>query len=98
MRQFADHGLEPCLNIDGDARDFLVGTRPSTHPDHLAYNAGRTQFVDLREATERLEVLAMIICGSDRRLLTPVQEATGFTGSSRRVSLRSAMPRTTWSY
>lgn len=75
VHEFADCGLEPCLNIDGDARDFLVGPQPSTHPDHLAYNAGRTQLVDIVEATRRFDVLSMIICGGDRRLLTPVQEA-----------------------
>jgi hypothetical protein len=72
---FAAHGLEPCLNIDGNRRDFLVGADPATHPGHLAYNASRTQHVDIRGAAETFDVLSLIVCGFDRDLLDPVLTA-----------------------
>jgi hydroxymethylpyrimidine pyrophosphatase-like HAD family hydrolase len=76
----AAHGLEPCLNIDSDGQDFLVGARPSTHPRHLVYNERRLCRVDIRTVAAELDVLSLIICGRDREVLEPALRDLGDWG------------------
>jgi len=69
------HGLEPCVNIDSEPRDALVGRHPATHPAHLQFIAPWLREADLEAAVRELPVLSFVICGRAREVLRPALEA-----------------------
>jgi hydroxymethylpyrimidine pyrophosphatase-like HAD family hydrolase len=68
-------GIEPCVNIDGDVRDALVGQHPSSHPAHLKFIAPWLREVNLERAVRELPVLSFVICGREREVLLPALAA-----------------------
>jgi hydroxymethylpyrimidine pyrophosphatase-like HAD family hydrolase len=75
LEAFSTAGLEPSLNIEHSHNDFVIGENPSSHPEHLAFNAVRTQHVDLEGAVRTMPVFSFLVIGRMRHELVPVLEA-----------------------
>ncbi|QXJ21257.1 HAD family phosphatase [Actinomadura graeca] len=101
---FLRFGLEPVVNLD-DARSCGVGRNPATHPEHLADNAHNTRRIDLTQAAARWNVLSLLICGGDDRLVAVFDEVKDVAAATLTPDVRyggrslSARPRgaTKWS-
>ena len=74
LEAFVEAGTEPSLNIDHDHDDFVIGDNPASHPEHLAFNAIRTQRVDLEVAVRTLPVFTFLVIGRERDQLRSVLE------------------------
>lgn len=72
LEVFLEAGLEPSLNVDHDHDDFVIGNNPSSDPRHLAFNAIRTQQVDLSSAVRSLAVYSFLVIGRERHKLMPI--------------------------
>ena len=68
-------GLEPCVNVDGEPRDAVVGRSPATHAAHLQFIAPWSRKQDLQRAVRELPVLSFVICGREREVLLPALDA-----------------------
>lgn len=71
---FDAYGLSPCVYVDGP-EDVLVGTKPSTHPDHLVDLAIEARTEDLRGAVWNSDVYGFALCGISGSRVAPVREA-----------------------
>jgi len=78
LAAFLANGVEPCLNIDHPTHDFVVGPRPSTHPDHLELNAARSvrMTTELTGVLPSLDILSFAIFGRPRAELDAVLRET----------------------
>ena len=76
LASFEDAGLSPCVYVDRDDAEVLVGPEPSTHPRH-AQTVGRwlCEEDDLAGAAQAEAVLMFSIVGGDEQQLAPVAEA-----------------------
>jgi hydroxymethylpyrimidine pyrophosphatase-like HAD family hydrolase len=74
--------LEPSLNIEHTHDDFVIGENPSSHPEHLTFNAVRTQHVDLESAVRTMPVFSFLVIGRRRDELLPVLEAVSLVADS----------------
>jgi HAD superfamily hydrolase (TIGR01484 family) len=79
---FTEAGLEPSLNVEHAEDDFVIGEKPSSHPGHIAFNAIRTQRVDLDTAVRSLAVFSFLVIGRERHELVPVREKVSFVASA----------------
>ena len=75
LEVFGTAGLEPSLNIEHSHDDIVIGENPSSHPEHLALNAVRTQHVDLEDAVQAMPVFSFLVIGRRRDELLPILEA-----------------------
>jgi 5-amino-6-(5-phospho-D-ribitylamino)uracil phosphatase len=76
----ADANLSPCVYVDRDDAEVVVGPRPSTHPEHLR-SIGRwlERREDLAEVAASEPILAFAVVSGDRAALEAV--AARVTGS-----------------
>jgi hydroxymethylpyrimidine pyrophosphatase-like HAD family hydrolase len=74
LEVFLEAGLEPSLNVEHDHDDFVIGNNPSSNPRHLAFNASRTQHVDLNSAVRTMPVFSFLVIGRERHELVPILE------------------------
>ena len=63
VQTFLDHGLEPCIYVDDEARPTWVGDRPSTHPEHVASFGTDLGRGDLLTVAAEQTVLAFGVLG-----------------------------------
>ncbi len=82
LETFMKAGLEPSLNVEHNHDDFVVGDNPSSHPEHLAFNAVRTQHVNLDIAVRSMPVFTFLVIGRERDELLPVLEAVSLVADS----------------
>lgn len=82
LETFMEAGLEPSLNVDHDHDDFVIGDNPSSHPEHLAINAVRTQHVNLHVAVRAMPVFTFLVIGRERDELLPLREAISLVADS----------------
>jgi hypothetical protein len=71
LATLASLGIEPCVNLDAEPRDVMVGSNPSTHPGHLAFIEPWRLTDDLAQAVQERPVLSFVVCGRERELLQP---------------------------
>lgn len=62
-------GIEPCVNIDSEPRDAVVGQRPSSHPAHLKFIARWLREDNLEVVVREQPVLSFVVCGGEREVL-----------------------------
>ena len=76
LETFHDAGLSPCVYVDRDDAEVVVGPAPSTNPRH-ARSVGRwlCEEADLARLVAREPVLMFSVVGGDRDALEPVAEA-----------------------
>jgi hydroxymethylpyrimidine pyrophosphatase-like HAD family hydrolase len=74
LEVFTEAGLEPSLNVEHGHDDFVIGENPSSHPGHIAFNAIRTQRVDLDAAVRSMAIFSFLVIGRERYELLPVRE------------------------
>jgi hydroxymethylpyrimidine pyrophosphatase-like HAD family hydrolase len=82
LEAFVEAGIEPSLNIEHDHDDFVIGDYPSSHPAHLAFNAIRTQRLDLDVAVRTLPVFTFLVIGRERDQLLPVLQKVSHVADS----------------
>ena len=82
LEAFIEAGVEPSLNIEHDHDDFVIGENPSSHPGHLAFNAIRTQRIDLEVAVRTLAVFTFLVIGGARDELVSVLEKVAHLADS----------------
>ena len=75
LEAFREADLEPSLNVEHRHDDFVIGDNPSSHPEHLAFNAVRTQHVNLDTAVRTLPLFSFLVIGRGRDELLAVLEA-----------------------
>jgi hydroxymethylpyrimidine pyrophosphatase-like HAD family hydrolase len=75
-------GLEPCVNIDSEPRDAIIGPSPSTHAAHLRFIAPWSREENLEMIVRELPVLSFVICGLERQVLLPALDAIGDLAAS----------------
>lgn len=68
-------GIEPCVTIDHDTHDVVVGSNPSTHTTHLEFIAPWLHPTNPDFAVEHLPVFSFLVCGREHDLLVHAQEA-----------------------
>jgi hydroxymethylpyrimidine pyrophosphatase-like HAD family hydrolase len=74
---FRGVGLEPCVYVEHEHIEIFVGSRPSTHPDHLASVGTRAVVADLDEILTREAVLGFGVIGRPPEPLRAVADAIG---------------------
>lgn len=76
-------GLSPCVYVDREDAEVIVGSNPSTHPGHLE-NIGRwlERRDDLEEAVATEPVLAFAIVSGDRAALDAAAARVGAGGAT----------------
>jgi hydroxymethylpyrimidine pyrophosphatase-like HAD family hydrolase len=79
---FTKAGLEPSLNIEHRHDDFVIGSNPSSHPEHLVFNSGRTQRVNLDVAVRSMPIFTFLVIGRGRDELRGVLEAVSLVADS----------------
>jgi HAD superfamily hydrolase (TIGR01484 family) len=76
LARFRAHGLEPCISVlADDDLDARLGSRPSTHPDHVRYLAEWARRADLDEVVAAEPVQSFVVCGMPADALQPVAAA-----------------------
>jgi hydroxymethylpyrimidine pyrophosphatase-like HAD family hydrolase len=75
-------GLEPCVNIDSEPRDAVVGRSPATHAAHLQFIAPWSREENLQQAVLELPVLSFVICGREQEVLLPALDAVSGLAAS----------------
>lgn len=75
LSAFEAGGLSPCLYVDRPDADVVVGTHPSTRPEHLAHIGQWLARDDLRRTVASEAVLAIGLVGQPRVRLEPVHAA-----------------------
>ncbi|WP_067464015.1 HAD family hydrolase [Actinomadura macra] len=78
---FLRFDLEPIVNLD-DVKSCGMGKSPATHPNHLADNMPNARRVELAEATASWNVLGLLICGGDDRLISIFHEVRDIAAAS----------------
>ena len=82
LEAFAAAGLSPCVYVDREGVDLVVGDHPSTHPDHLARAMPWVATDDLARVVASEPVYAFAVVGRPARLLEPVLQLVGRAGSA----------------
>jgi hydroxymethylpyrimidine pyrophosphatase-like HAD family hydrolase len=82
LTAFAAAGLSPCVYVDREGVDLVVGERPSTHPGHLARARPWVAVDDLARVVEAEPVYAFAVVGRPGHLLEPVLARVGTAGSA----------------
>jgi hydroxymethylpyrimidine pyrophosphatase-like HAD family hydrolase len=82
LEVFTQAGLEPSLNVEHDHEDFVIGENPSSHPGHIAFNAIRTQRVDLDAAVRSMDIFSLLVIGRERDELMPVLENLSYVAAA----------------
>src|SRR5918993_1517035 len=75
-------GLSPCVYVDREGVDLVVGDHPSTHPDHLARAMPWVAVDDLAGVVAAEPVYAFAVVGRPAPLLEPVLQLVGTAGSA----------------
>jgi hypothetical protein len=89
LAAFEQCGISPCLYVDRDGADVVVGARPSTHPKHLAHIGSWLARDDLETVIASEDVLAIGVVGCDETRLRTVHAAIG--GSAEAAVVRDFM-------
>lgn len=89
LAAFTSAGISPCLYVDRDDADVVVGEAPSTHPAHLANLGPWLRHADLNREVTTTEVLAIGIVGYDRLPLDEI--ATQLRGTAEAAVVRDLM-------
>ncbi|MPZ74345.1 MAG: HAD-IIB family hydrolase [Nitriliruptorales bacterium] len=82
LAAFERCGLSPCLYVDREDADVVVGPAPSTRPEHLAHIGPWLAYDDPWAVVEREEVLAIGVVGCDEQELRSVHAAVGDAAAS----------------
>jgi hypothetical protein len=82
LEVFDAAGLSPCVYVDRQGVDLVVGRHPSTHPDHLARARPWVATDDLARVVEAEPVYAFAVVGRPVSLLEPVLATIGPAGSA----------------
>ena len=82
LEAFAAAGLSPCVYVDREGVDLVVGDHPSTHPGHLARAMPWVATDDLAHVVATEPVYAFAVVGRPARLLEPVLQLVGAAGSA----------------
>jgi hydroxymethylpyrimidine pyrophosphatase-like HAD family hydrolase len=82
LEVFAAAGLSPCVYVDRQGVDLVVGQHPSTHPDHLARARPWVATDDLARVVQAEPVYAFAVVGRPVSLLEPVLATIGPAGSA----------------
>jgi hydroxymethylpyrimidine pyrophosphatase-like HAD family hydrolase len=82
LEGFAAAGLSPCVYVEREGVDLVVGERPSTHPQHLARARPWVATGDLARVVEAEPVYAFAVVGRPAPLLEPVLATIGAAGSA----------------
>ena len=77
LRAFTDCGVSPCLYVDRPDADVVVGTAPSTRPEHLAHIGPWLARDDLPSVVGSEDVLAIGLVGYAAQPLQQVQDRIG---------------------
>jgi hydroxymethylpyrimidine pyrophosphatase-like HAD family hydrolase len=75
LAAFRQFDLEPCIYVEHPRVDVFVGTRPSTHPEHLLGLGASAQTHDLDDVVATMPVFMFGILGHDHERLAPVLAA-----------------------
>jgi HAD superfamily hydrolase (TIGR01484 family) len=79
LEAFAEHGIEPCLNVD-DRRDVVIGPDPSSPAANVAYLASFGARGDLMQTAMSAAVFSFQLFGLPRDVLQPVADAVHHRG------------------
>lgn len=79
---FLAEGLDPCVYVEHDEIDVMVGRAPSTHPVHLLSFGRWVRTGDLSEVVASLPVLAFAVLGMDEPRLAAVARRLDGAGRS----------------
>ncbi|HEV3399584.1 MAG TPA: HAD family hydrolase, partial [Actinomycetes bacterium] len=82
LEAFDAAGLSPCVYVDREGVDLVVGDHPSTHPDHLARAMPFVAVDDLARVVRAEPVFAFAVVGRPAPLLAPVLQLVGTAGSA----------------
>jgi hypothetical protein len=82
LAAFTAAGLSPCVYVDREGVDLVVGDHPSTHPDHLARAMPWVAVDDLAGVVAAEPVYAFAVVGRPAPLLEPVLQLVGTAGSA----------------
>jgi hypothetical protein len=82
LEVFDAAGLSPCVYVDRQGVDLVVGQHPSTHPDHLARARPWVAADDLARVVGAEPVYAFAVVGRPVSLLEPVLATIGPAGSA----------------
>jgi hydroxymethylpyrimidine pyrophosphatase-like HAD family hydrolase len=82
LEVFAAAGLSPCVYVDRQGVDLVVGQHPSTHPDHLTRARPWVATDDLARVVQAEPVYAFAVVGRPVSLLEPVLATIGPAGSA----------------
>jgi len=77
LATFRSIGVEPCVYVDNDDADVHVGSRPSTHPEHLRSLGDTVASTELEATVDEVPVLMFGVMGHDLGPLVLVQAALG---------------------
>ena len=86
---FTSAGISPCLYVDRDDADVVVGDAPSTHPAHLANLGPWLRTADLNQEVATDDILAIGIVGGPRAPLEEV--AASLTGMAEAAIVRDLL-------
>lgn len=82
LAAFEQGGISPCLYVDRDDADVVVGDSPSTRPEHLAHIGTWLAHADPWTVVESEEILAIGVVGYDDTALRAVDAAIRGVASS----------------
>jgi hydroxymethylpyrimidine pyrophosphatase-like HAD family hydrolase len=82
LEAFTAAGLSPCVYVDREGVDLVVGEHPSTHPDHLVRAVPWVAVDDLARVVRAEPVYAFAVVGRPAPLLEPVLGLVGPAGSA----------------
>ena len=76
LERFLSAGIEPVVNIAArDDRDCVLGSSPSTHPDHVNNTRDWTRRADLHRIVSEETVLGFGLCGQPEEVIQRCKEA-----------------------
>src|SRR5919112_2256122 len=81
LEAFQAAGLSPCVYVDREGVDLVVGDHPSTHPDHLARAMPWVAVDDLAGVVAAEPVYTFAVVGRPGPLLERVLQLVGTAGS-----------------
>ncbi|HSK36905.1 MAG TPA: HAD family hydrolase [Actinomycetota bacterium] len=82
LEAFDAAGLSPCVYVDRDGVDLVVGDHPSTHPGHRARARPWVAVDDLARVVPAEAVYTFAVVGRPAPLLEPVLQLVGTAGSA----------------
>lgn len=65
LAAFEQHGVDPCLYVEGESPSVYISATPSTHPDHLASFGDGVRAARLGDVATSERVLAFGVLGID---------------------------------